>query len=123
MAITAALLREAGYPVSQLKDENTITLAESDIKAAYFPADETFESTEANALLYALTYSLLLKRKIQATRYGSVAKVSQYSIAAEEAQIKSEIRNYCKWKLEKFYAESTFDFQDILEIYDNIIFV
>jgi hypothetical protein len=41
----------------------------------------------------------------------------------EEAQIKSEIRNYCKWKLEKFYAGSTFDFQDILEIYDNIVFV
>ena len=119
--VTVDILKAAGYPVSNLKDENVISLAERDVISAYFPDTETFESDDSKELLYALTFSLLLKRKIQATRYGSVQKVSQYSIAAEAEQIKTEIRSYCRIKLEKYEAATGHESMDILEMYDKII--
>ena len=118
--VTIATLREKGYLVSSLKDEATITLAEADIKAAYFPSTELFTDVKTITLLYALTYSLLLRRKIVATRYGAVQKVSQYTIAADEASVTAEIRSYCVSKLEAYYEANLFEFDDILKLYDNL---
>ena len=80
-------------------------------------------------LLHALVYSLLLRRKIVATRYGSVEKVSLYTIKADEDSVTKEIRSYCLSRLEKYFLAITkpippeipFEIDDILKLYDNII--
>ena len=127
--VTVASLIAKGYPVSTLKSEGLVTLADSDIKDAYFQADEPFTDEKVVTLLHALVYSLLLRRKIVATRYGSVTKVSQYTIAADEESITKEIRSYCLARLEKYILElptpiyplCKFDPNDILKLYDNIV--
>ena len=121
--VTIQSLKANGYPVSTLKDETVIALAEKDVKLAYFPSTETFSSQSVIELLHALVYSLLLRRKLTLTRYGSVSKVSQYSIAAEEEAITSEIRSCCTAKLESYYQSVTFDCLDILKIYDKLFLV
>lgn len=127
--VTVASLIAKGYPVSTLKSEGLITLADSDIKDAYFPANETFTDASVVTLLHALVYSLLLRRKIVATRYGAVEKVSQYTIAADNDSVTQEIRSYCLARLEKYisslpsptFPDLPFEFTDILKLYDNIV--
>lgn len=125
MIVTVSILRESGYPVGQVKDEAFVALAEKQVKAAYFPSTETFESDEAKELLYALTFSLLLKRRTISTRTGAVQKTSQYTIAADNQQIREEIRGYCRQPLEAYIAglEETFEPEDILEIYDKLFVI
>lgn len=125
MNVTASILRDAGYPIGMLKDEAVIALAEKQVTLAYFPETETFETDEALQLLYALTFSMLLKRRTLATRFGSVQKQSQYTIQADNEQIKSEIRGYCRQPLEKYIAalEEDFEPEDILEIYDKLFLI
>lgn len=117
--VTTEILRNAGYPVG-MKDDAQVALGESAIKAAYFSHDEKFDSSEAIQLLYALVYSWMLRMRLTATRYGSVQKVSQYSINADNLLIQQEIRMRCMLPLEKYHAESGFAFSDVLEIYDNV---
>ena len=154
--VTVATLIAKGYPVSTLKSEGLVTLADSDIKDAYFPLTELFTDAKVVTLLHALVYSLLLRRKIVATRYGSVTKVSQYTIAADNDSITAEIRSYCLARLEAYQQllnnsvepevpyfrtrierfpdysfernynyeiVNGFQFNDILKLYDNIVFV
>jgi len=129
--VTVASLIAKGYQVSTLKSEPQVALADSDIKEAYFPSTELFTDEKAITLLHALVYSLLLRRNIVATRYGSVTKVSQYTIAADEDSTTKEIRGYCIARLEKYYQSLPtpvpplrhfmYDFSDILKLYDNLI--
>lgn len=119
--VTIDSLRDAGFSISSLKDQSAITLAENDVKFAYFPATETFEDENAVALLHALVYSLLLRRKIVATRYGSQIKNAQYSTTADEQETTKEIRSYCMARLEAYQTVSNFEFRDIIRIYDNLI--
>ena len=127
--VTVASLIAKGYPVSTLKSEGQVTLADADIKDAYFPTTELFTDDKVITLLHALVYSLLLRRKIVATRYGSVEKVSQYTIKADEDSVTKEIRSYCLSRLEKYFLAITkpippeipFEIDDILKLYDNII--
>ena len=122
--VTVASLIAKGYPVSTLKSEPQVALADSDIKEAYFPATETFTDAKTVTLLHALVYSLLLRRKIVATRYGSVEKNPTYSVRAEEDAITQEIRSYCANRLENYnksfptYPSLPFEQYDILRIYD-----
>ena len=122
--VTVASLIAKGYPVSTLKSEPQVTLADSDIKGAYFPATETFTDAKTVILLHALVYSLLLRRKIVATRYGSMEKNPTYSVRAEEDVITQEIRSYCVNRLENYnkslptYPSLPFEQYDILRIYD-----
>ena len=116
--VTVASLIAKGYPVSILKSESQVALADSDIKEAYFPATETFTDAKTVMLLHALVYSLLLRRKIVATRYGSVEKNPTYSIRAEEDAITQEIRSYCANRLENYISMNDFEYNDILRIYD-----
>lgn len=125
--VTVASLIAKGYPVSTLKSESQVTLADADIKEAYFPSTETFTDAKTITLLHALVYSLLLRRKIVATRYGSVEKNPTYSVRAEEDAITKEIRSYCNSKLERYnqlfptYPCLPFEQIDILKLYDNIV--
>lgn len=125
MNVTASILRDAGYPIGMLKDEAVIALAEKQVTLAYFPETETFKTDEALQLLYALTFSMLLKRRTLATRFGSVQKQSQYTIAADNEQIRQEIRGYCRQPLESYVAtlEENFEPEDILEIYDKLFLI
>lgn len=125
MLVTASILKEAGYPIGALKDEAVIALAEKSVTAAYFPAGETFDTDEAKELLYALTFSMLLKRRTFATRYGTVQKQSQYTIQADDEQIRQEIRGYCCQPLEAYLAGlgDEFEPEDILEIYDKLFLI
>lgn len=125
MNVSAAILKDAGYPVGLVKDEAAVTLAERQVMAAYFPSTETFETEESLNLLYALTFSMLLKRRTISTRTGSVQKVSQYTIAADNQQIREEIRGYCRQPLEAYIAglEEEFEPEDILEIYDRLFLI
>ena len=125
MNVTASILRDAGYPIGMLKDEAVIALAEKQVTLAYFPEAETFETDEALQLLYALTFSMLLKRRTLATRFGSVQKQSQYTITADNEQIRQEIRGYCRQPLEAYIAtlEEDFEPEDILEIYDKLFLI
>ena len=107
-----------GYPVSTLKSEPQVALADSDIKEAYFPSNELFTDEKTVTLLHALVYSLLLRRKIVATRYGSVEKNPTYSVRAEEDAITQEIRSYCVNRLENNMSVNPFEYNDILRIYD-----
>jgi len=116
--VTVASLIAKGYPVSTLKSEPQVALADSDIKEAYFPATETFTDAKTVTLLHALVYSLLLRRKIVATRYGSVEKNPTYSVRAEEDAITQEIRSYCVNRLENYISMNDFEYNDILRIYD-----
>ena len=116
--VTVASLIAKGYPVSTLKSESQVTLADSDIKEAYFPATEEFTDTKTVTLLHALVYSLLLRRKIVATRYGSVEKNPTYSVRAEEDAITQEIRSYCVNRLENYMSVNPFEYNDMLRIYD-----
>ena len=122
--VTVASLIAKGYPVSTLKSEPQVTLADSDIKEAYFPATETFTDAKTVILLHALVYSLLLRRKIVATRYGSMEKNSSYSVQAEDEAITQEIRSYCANRLESYnkslptYPSLPFEQYDVLRIYD-----
>ena len=128
--VTVSSLRAYGYALSNLKDEGAITLAENDVKFAYFPTTELFEDQSVIDLLHALTYSLLLRRKTVVTRYGSVQKVSQYTIAAENDAITSEVRSYCMARLEKYVIAinenvdpctgTPFEINDIIKIYDTV---
>ena len=125
MNVSSAILKDAGYPVGLVKDEAAVTLAERQVMAAYFPSTETFETEEALNLLYALTFSMLLKRRTISTRTGSVQKVSQYTIAADNEQVRQEIRGYCRQPLEAYIAglEEEFEPEDILEIYDKLFLI
>lgn len=116
--VTVASLIAKGYPVSTLKSESQVTLADADIKEAYFPTTETFTDAKTITLLHALVYSLLLRRKIVATRYGSVEKNPTYSVRAEEDAITQEIRSYCVNRLENYMSMNDFEYNDILRIYD-----
>ena len=116
--VTVASLIANGYPVSTLKSEPQVTLADSDIKEAYFPATELFTDAKTVTLLHALVYSLLLRRKIVVTRYGSVEKNPTYSVRAEEDAITQEIRSYCVNRLENYMSVNPFEYNDILRIYD-----
>ena len=116
--VTVASLIAKGYPVSTLKSEPQVTLADSDIKEAYFPSTELFTDAKTVILLHALVYSLLLRRKIVATRYGSVEKNPTYSVIAEEDAITQEIRSYCANRLENYISVNPFEYNDILRIYD-----
>ena len=122
--VTVASLIAKGYPVSTLKSESQVTLADSDIKEAYFPATEPFTDAKTVTLLHALVYSLLLRRKIVVTRYGSMEKNSSYSVQAEDEAITQEIRSYCANRLENYnksfptYPSLPFEQYDILRIYD-----
>ena len=122
--VTVASLIANGYPVSTLKSEPQVALADSDIKEAYFPSTEEFSDAKTVTLLHALVYSLLLRRKIVATRYGSVEKNPTYSVRAEEDAITQEIRSYCANRLENYnksfptYPSLPFEQYDILRIYD-----
>ena len=123
--VTVALLKENGYPVGSMKDENQLALAERSVMACYFPTSETFESEQALQLLYALTFSMLLKRRTVATRYGASEKTSQYTIAADNEQIKSEIWGYCAHLLDAYYStlETEFEYTDVLEIYSKLFLI
>lgn len=125
MNVSVAILKDAGYPVGLVKDEAAVTLAERQVREAYFPSTETFETEESLNLLYALTFSMLLKRRTISTRTGSVQKVSQYTIAADNQQIREEIRGYCRQPLEAYIAglEEEFEPEDILEIYDKLFLI
>ena len=116
--VTVTSLIAKGYPVSTLKSESQVTLADSDIKEAYFPSTELFTDAKTVTLLHALVYSLLLRRKIVATRYGSVEKNPTYSVRAEEDAITQEIRSYCVNRLENYISVNPFEYNDILRIYD-----
>ena len=122
--VTVASLIAKGYPVSTLKSEPHVALADSDIKEAYFPSTEEFTDAKTVTLLHALVYSLLLRRKIVATRYGSMEKNSSYSVQAEDEAITQEIRSYCVNRLENYnksfptYPSLPFEQYDILRIYD-----
>ncbi len=116
--VTVASLIAKGYPVSTLKSEPQVALADSDIKEAYFPATELFTDAKTVTLLHALVYSLLLRRKIVATRYGSMEKNSSYSVQAEDEAITQEIRSYCANRLENYMSINDFEYNDILRIYD-----
>ena len=116
--VTVASLIAKGYPVSTLKSESQVTLADSDIKEAYFPATEAFTDAKTVTLLHALVYSLLLRRKIVVTRYGSMEKNSSYSVQAEDEAITQEIRSYCANRLENYISMNDFEYNDILRIYD-----
>ena len=122
--VTVASLIAKGYPVSTLKSEPQVTLADSDIKEAYFPSTEQFTDEKTVTLLHALVYSLLLRRKIVATRYGSMEKNLSYSVQAEDEAITQEIRSYCANRLENYnksfptYPSLPFEQYDILRIYD-----
>ena len=116
--VTVASLIAKGYPVSTLKSESQVTLADSDIKEAYFPSTELFTDAKTVTLLHALVYSLLLRRKIVATRYGSVEKNPTYSVRAEEDAITQEIRSYCVNRLENYMSMNDFEYNDILRVYD-----
>jgi hypothetical protein len=124
LTVTVASLIAKGYPVSTLKSEPQVTLADSDIKEAYFPMTETFADAKTVTLLHALVYSLLLRRKIVATRYGSMEKNSSYSVQAEDEAITQEIRSYCASRLEKYIltiplpSDKDYYYDDILRIYD-----
>ena len=120
MDVTIQALKEAGYPLSNQKDEAVVALAAKNVKAAYFPTDETFESEQSVDLLLALTYSMLLKRKIVATRFGGAEKTSQFTIAADRQQVREEIRGYCRQPLEAYLSGKDFECDDILEIYDKL---
>ena len=119
--VTIDSLKIAGFSISSLKEQAAITLAENDVKFAYFPEAETFEDENVIALLHALTYSLLLRRKIVATRYGSQVKNAQYSTTADEQETTNEIRSYCIARLEAYQTVSNFEFKDIIRIYDKLI--
>lgn len=125
--VTVASLIAKGYPVSTLKSESQVMLADSDIKEAYFPLTELFTDAKTVTLLHALVYSLLLRRKIVATRYGSVEKNPTYSVRSEEDAITKEIRSYCNSRLERYnqlfptYPCLPFEQIDILKLYDNIV--
>ena len=116
--VTVASLIAKGYPVSTLKSEPQVALADSDIKEAYFPSTEEFTDAKTVTLLHALVYSLLLRRKIVATRYGSMEKNSSYSVQAEDEAITQEIRSYCANRLENYISVNAFEYNDILKIYD-----
>ena len=116
--VTVASLIAKGYPVSTLKSEPQVTLADSDIKEAYFPATETFTDAKTVTLLHALVYSLLLRRKIVVTRYGSMEKNTTYSVQAEDEAITQEIRSYCANRLENYISVNPLEYNDILRIYD-----
>ncbi|CAB5226088.1 hypothetical protein UFOVP756_44 [uncultured Caudovirales phage] len=123
--VTVASLKQAGYQISSLKEETQVQLAEANIIEAYFPTTETFTTGETVALLHALTYSLLLKRKTVSTRYGSSEKTSQYTISADENQIKQEIRTYCRARLENYLNSLDVEFEpiDLLEIYTKLFLI
>lgn len=116
--VTVASLIAKGYPVSTLKSEPQVALADSDIKEAYFPTTEQFTDEKTVTLLHALVYSLLLRRKIVATRYGSIEKNSSYSVQAEDEAITQEIHSYCANRLENYMSVNPFEYNDILRIYD-----
>jgi hypothetical protein len=123
MIITVEILKNKGYNVSTLKDANSITLAASDVKLCYFKADETFEEESVINLLCALTYSLLLRRKIVATRYGSTVKTNNYSAQADEDQVTKEVRGYCIHRLEIYTAANGNEIKDIIKLYDELFYI
>lgn len=121
--IITEALKARGYEVSTLKSPEATTLAKNDVTLAYFPADETFEDEAAIDLLCALTYSLLLRRGIVATRYGATEKRSQYSDKANDEAITRQIRNICTHRLEAYTAIHENEINDIIRIYDNVFLV
>ena len=123
MAITIEDLRTAGYDVSTLKSQAAIDLAEKDVKLAYFPTSEAFSDESVKQLLYSLIFAALLRRRIVATRYGANIKNAQYSAQAEDEAITREIRGYCAQRLEAYATTKSFEYNDILKIFDTIGFL
>lgn len=108
-----------------MKGELQVNLAERNIVSSYFPANTIFEGEEILDLLHALVFSLLLKRKIVSTRFGSDEKKTQYNDVADDGRIKDEIRGYCRSPLETYLStlEVEFEPKDILEIYTKMFLI
>ena len=115
MAVTVESLRAKGYPVGMLKDATSVTLAEGDIKIAYFAPDTDF--TGLDDLVHALTFGLLLRRRLVSTRFGTVAKIDGYSQTVEEKAVTSEIRGYCYHRYKVYNDVAQFDFVDIIGVF------
>ena len=116
MAVTVESLIAKGYPVGGLKTPAHVTLAEADIKIAYFPTDTDF--TELDDLVHALTFGLLLRRRLVATRFGTVTKLDGYSQTVEAKAVTEEIIGYCYHRYKAWREVSQYnDFTDILGLF------
>ena len=116
MSVTVESLIEKGYPVSGLKTPSNVTLAELDVKIAYFPPDTDF--TELDDLVHALTFGLLLRRRLVATRFGTVTKLDGYSQTVEAKAVTEEIIGYCYHRYKVWREVSQYnDFTDILGLF------
>lgn len=78
--------RAAGYALSQLIDQASVTRAENEIVAAYIvpllgesPTQEERETEPLKAAIMSLTFLLIQQRSIAATRAGAKTKLTPQS--------------------------------------------
>ena len=105
-----------------------INLSERTARSNYFPTAEDFLTESAIDLLHAITYSLLLKRKVVATRFGSEEKKGNFNDPMDQEKLMDEIRGYCHFPLENYLASLTvpllpFEPNDVLRIYDKMFLI
>ena len=118
--VTVELLKAKGYPISILKNQESITLAEDNIKMAYFPSDTIFDELEDT--ICALTFALILRRISMATRFGSVQKVDGFSQQVEEQKSMREARGYALPYYNSWLKNNpNYKFTDIIPLYDNFL--
>ena len=118
--VTVELLKAKGYPISVLKNQDTIVLAEENVKKAYFPADADFDELEDT--ICALTFALVLRRTAMATRFGSVQKVDGFSQQVEEQKSMREARGYALPYYNSWLKSNpNYKFTDIIPLYDNFL--
>ena len=119
--ITLETLRGKGYPISALKNQEQVELAEKTIILSYFPKYTDFESEFMQDVLSALVFALILRRSTMATRFGTVQKIDGYSQTVEDAKSLKEARSYALPFYDTWLKENDFDFTDVIGLYDRIL--
>ena len=119
--VTIDILKAKGYPVSALKSQESITLAEKRVILAYFPKDTDFEKNDLNDVVCALTFALMLRNSAMATRFGATVKVDGYSQKIEEEKSIKEARTYALPFYDDYLATfGDYECTDIIGLYDKI---
>ena len=121
MNVTVEMLRAKGYPVAALKEPASVMLAAQTVQLSYFPTGTDF--TELEDVVCALTFALILKRTVSATRFGSVEKIDGYSQKIEYEKAIKEARSYALPYYTPYYEtirQTGFQCMDVIGIYDNL---
>ena len=114
--VTVASLIAKGYPVSTLKSESQVTLADSDIKEAYFPSTELFTDTKTPELHVSATRD----RNTVVVTCREPASTDQTTVAFDLNDLNSRVTEHNLYKLASMWKSNISGALSVYQLSENI---